>query len=135
MSKPGQLTAYRTLGVEGGEWPAWMRELRGVPGCYVIRANGANRPLYVGSSKGNLYNTITRHFQQWKRQKNWWKGYHHGQGHDPGLTYARSGHQVAIEYVPGGKYLEREAALIAKLKPRDNLTQNPAGGELEPAPF
>ncbi len=111
-----------------------MRDLRNVPGCYSIRTT-AGKVVYVGSSKGNLYNTVTRHFQRWKREKNWWKGLHHGVGHDPGLTYSREGHQVAIEYVPGGQYLEREAELIKKLKPRDNITQRPDGGELEDAPF
>ena len=35
---------------------------------------------------GRLYDTLTRHFQTWRRWKGFWRG-QYGEGHDPGLTY------------------------------------------------
>jgi hypothetical protein len=43
-----------------------VRELRGKSGVYVIREIGG--PIvYVGSSIARLYDTLTRHLQQWRR--------------------------------------------------------------------
>jgi Uri superfamily endonuclease len=38
-----------------------VRDLKGKSGVYVIRENGET--VYVGSSVGRLYETLTRHFQ------------------------------------------------------------------------
>lgn len=89
--------------------------------------------LYVGSSRSRLYDTITRHFQRWHRNKRFWKGLH-GAGHDPGMTYPRAGHEVAILTTACGDHLHVEAAWIDELAPRDNLVKAP-DGELEDAPF
>ncbi len=80
--------AYKSVGTDGSQWPSWVRDLKSASGVYVIKAHGDDgRVLYVGSSAGKLYDTITRHFQQWKRRKNWWKGMR-GAHHDPGIICA-----------------------------------------------
>src|SRR5262249_9468903 len=103
----------------------------------------------------DLYATMTRHFQSWRRNKKWWKGLR-GQGaHDPGLVYKRSESDVAVQLTERDERLEVEAALIERFAPRDNLVAHPdgaadvdaesagepdviddeLGGELEEAPF
>ncbi len=124
---------YRSVGLDGEPWPAWVRELKRASGVYVIKNHGDDgKVLYVGSSASHLYDTISRHFQQWKRQKNWWKGLH-GAHHDPGMTYRRSLVCVAVRITPKGDHFAEEAELIQRLHPRDNLVQNPDGEE--PVPF
>jgi len=59
----GTLSAYRTVGGRGEPYPEWVRNLRGESGVYVIRE--IDGPVvYVGSSVGNLYETLTRHLQK-----------------------------------------------------------------------
>lgn len=123
---------YRSIGLDGEAWPAWVRELKGKSGVYVIRAHGSDgKVLYVGSSAGKLYDTISRHFQRWHRLKNFWKGMR-GAHHDPGMTYSRSHCAVGIEITPKGEHFEREGELIRSLKPRDNLVKHPAGEDEVP---
>lgn len=121
------------IGHEGEPWPRWLLELKAASGVYAIRSIQTGAVLYVGSSGGRLYGTITRHFQQWKRHKQWWKG-QYGAGHDPGLTYQRGRCEVAIRLCSKSERLETEAKLIAQLRPRDNLQEHP-DGDLEEAPF
>jgi hypothetical protein len=125
--------AYLALGADGEPWPPWLTDLQDTSGAYVIRDAATRRPLYAGSAKNNLYSTITRHFQQWRRQKKWWKG-QYGAGHDPGLVYDRSRCEVAIWVTAEERRLEKETQLILRLHPRDNLVEHP-DGELEEAPF
>ncbi len=129
---------YLALGQEGDPWPAWLTGLQEAPGAYVVRDATTRRPLYAGSAKNNLYATITRHFQQWRRHKKWWKG-QYGAGHDPGLVYDRARCDVAIWVTTEERRLEKEGQLIEQLRPRDNLVEHPEGptdeGELEEAPF
>jgi hypothetical protein len=122
---------YRAIGRDGDPWPPWLRAFKEACGVYVIRESG--KPVYAGSSKKRLYDTVTRHFQQWKRKKNWWKGLH-GAGHDPGLVYSRGRCEVAAYTVACGEELVEETNLIERLQPRDNLVTRP-DGELEDAPF
>lgn len=124
---------YHSIGSDADPWPAWLRAYGKACGVYVIRDKGSHSVLYVGSSKSKLYDTLSRHFQTWKRKKNFWKGIS-GAGHDPGLTYSRSHCDVAIRLTSCGAHLDEEAALIRKLRPRDNLVTDPSG-DLEPAPF
>lgn len=130
MSDP---LVYRTLGEDGDPWPPWLGELKHATGAYVIRDPATGRALYVGSSSARLYDTITRHFQQWRRKKKWWSGAY-GAGHDPGLTYKRSRCHVAVRLTAKGDHLTAEADLIARLAPRDNLVERP-DGRGEEAPF
>lgn len=124
---------YHALGQEGDPWPAWLADLKQAAGAYVIRDSATRRALYAGSAKNNLYATITRHFQQWRRQKKWWKG-QYGAGHDPGLVYPRGRCEVAAWITTEADRLQKETNLIEYWKPRDNLVQHP-DGESEEAPF
>lgn len=123
---------YHPVGSDGA-WPAWMHGFKQSCGVYAIRDKSTHKVLYVGSSKSRLYDTITRHFQSWRRAKRWWKGY--AGHHDPGMTYERSRCEVAVILTACGDHLEEEARQIQRLHPRDNLVMSPDGSELEDAPF
>lgn len=115
---------YRPVGDPGDPYPDWIQDIRDKSGVYVIRerdADGDPIVVYVGqSSTGRLYETLTRHLQQWRRYKTFWKD-QYGEGHDPGLTYDRAAVDVAVKITPASRALDEEARLIRKLKPRDNL--------------
>lgn len=120
---------YRPVGLRGEPYPDWLRGLKGKSGAYVIREEG--RPVYIGESHtGRLYETLTRHFQTWRRQKGFWKGY--VEGHDPGLTYDRDGVDVAVRVTSANDAIDEELRLIGRLHPRDNLLGQP---EEEDVPF
>ncbi len=126
----GSLSSYRAVGDSGERYPDWVRELRGESGVYVIREQGG--PIvYVGSSIGRLYETLTRHFQAWRRYKGYWRG-QFAEGHDPGLTYKRADVEVAIKRTSSDDAHEEERRMIRRLQPRDNVLGQP---ELEDAPF
>jgi hypothetical protein len=122
---------YRPVGESGEPYPAWLRRVRGSSGVYIIRERGG--PIvYVGeSSTGRLYETLTRHFQQWRRYKGFWRG-QYAEGHDPGVTYDRASVEVAVRVTSPDDALDEEARLIRRMRPRDNLIGQP---ELEEAPF
>jgi len=125
---------WHWIGSEGEPWPAWLRTTyKRSCGVYAIKENG--RVVYVGSSRQRLYDTITRHFQRWRRSKKFWRGQYGkgGAGHDPGITYARAKCQIAVMTCACGDELVQEARLIEKFRPRDNMVLNPDG--LEDAPF
>ena len=111
---------YRPIGASGDPYPQWVRALKGKAGVYVIRELGGGDIVYVGSSAGSLYGTLTRHFQTWRRWKGFWRD-QYGEGHDPGLTYARDSVEVAIRRTSPSASLNEEMRLIRRLKPRDNL--------------
>ena len=114
---------FRSVGARGDLYPAWVQDLRGQSGVYVIRAPGDDGPeiVYVGSSSaGRLHETLTRHFQAWRRWKGFWRG-QFGEGHDPGLTYDRGTAEAAVITTPPKHALELESRLIRRLRPRDNL--------------
>lgn len=114
---------YRPVGVRGEDYPDWVRALKGKAGVYIIRETGGEI-VYVGSSAGQLYDTLTRHFQRWRRWKGFWKG-QYAEGHDPGMTYPRSSVEVAIRLTTPNDSLDEEMALIRRLRPRDNLIGQP----------
>jgi hypothetical protein len=116
---------YRPVGASGERYPAWVRALKGKAGVYVIRDIDTREVVYVGSSAGRLYATITRHFQQWRRSKGFWRG-QYGEGADPGLTYTRDRVEVAIRFTTPSASLDTEMQLIARLRPRDNQIGQPA---------
>jgi hypothetical protein len=122
---------YRPLGASGERYPEWVRELDGKSGVYVIRDASSHETLYVGSSSTRLYDTLTRHLQQWRRYKGYWRG-QYGEGHDPGLTYKRAAVEVAVRLTSPSNALDEEARMIRRLNPRDNIIGQP---ELEDAPF
>lgn len=123
---------YRAVGESGEPYPDWVRSLRGKSGVYVIREIGG--PIvYVGSSIGRLYATLTRHFQSWRRFKGYWRG-QYAEGADPGLTYKRNTVEVAIKLTTPGDAHDEEMRTIRRLEPRDNqLGQREP--ELDAAPF
>ena len=123
--------AYRPVGASGEPYPAWIRELKGKAGVYMIRDANSHEILYVGSSTSHLYNTLTRHLQQWRRYKGYWRG-QYAEGHDPGLTYNRARVEVAVKLTSPADALDEEARLIHRLNPRDNIIGQP---ESEEAPF
>ena len=128
---------YRPVGGSGEPYPDWIRMLAGKSGVYILREiqrDGSTEVVYVGqSSTGRLYQTLTRHFQTWRRAKKFWTGQYTGsQSHDPGLTYDRDRVTVAVRVVPAARALAEEARLIARLRPRDNLLGQPKDDEEAP---
>lgn len=130
---------YRPIGETGTPYPAWVRALKGKSGVYIIRESkhdGSSEIVYVGESHtARLYQTLTRHFQSWRRSKKFWTGQYGGQGHDPGLTYPRNRVTVAVRVLPPQRALAEEARLIARLRPRDNLLGQPTDDVEEVVPF
>ncbi|MDX2089718.1 MAG: peptidoglycan DD-metalloendopeptidase family protein [Kofleriaceae bacterium] len=127
----GTLSTYRPVGDRGEPYPEWVRALKDEAGVYVIRDADTHEVLYVGSSGGRLYDTLTRHFQIWRRYKGFWRG-QFAEGADPGLTYPRGSVEVAVRVTSPNDALDEEMRLIARLRPRDNQIGQP---ELEDAPF
>ncbi len=111
---------YRRIGASGEAYPQWVRDLKQKAGVYVIRDAESAEIVYVGSSTGRLYDTLTRHFQTWRRYKGFWKG-QYAEGHDPGLTYERDSVEVAVRVTRPDDALDEESRLIHRLRPRDNL--------------
>ena len=112
---------YRPVGERGEPYPDWLRRIKGSSGVYVIRDRATGETLYVGESHASrLYETLTRHLQQWRRWKSFWRG-QFGEGHDPGLTYPRDSVEVAVRVTGGDDAIDEEARLIRRLRPRDNL--------------
>jgi len=142
-SDPGVRNArlvYRPIGRTGEPYPDWVRALAGKSGVYVIREiqrDGSTPTVYVGESHANrLYQTLTRHFQIWRRSKKFWAGQYTGaQSHDPGLTYPRDKVKVAARVMSGDRAIAEEARLIARMRPRDNLIGQPADDQEEVVPF
>ncbi|MBE7524662.1 MAG: hypothetical protein HS109_20165 [Burkholderiales bacterium] len=132
---------YRPLGRSGEPYPDWVRALKGKSGAYVIKAVGlfSSTIVYVGEShSGRLYETMTRHFQSWRRGKGWWFGQFVQSDNDPGTTYDREACEVAVRITRRDTtvVLAAQAELIRKLKPRDNvLGTSEAEADLEEAPF
>lgn len=123
---------FRPVGSRGEDYPAWVRALKGKSGVYVIRDKSTEEVLYVGESHTNkIYETLTRHLQQWRRWKGFWRG-QYGEGHDPGLTYRRGSVEAAVRVTSAQAAPDEERRLIRKLQPRDNLLGQP---EEEAVPF
>ncbi len=116
--------AFRQVGNRDESYPDWVQALRGKSGVYVIRErqrDGSAPIVYVGESHTDrLHETLTRHFQAWRRWKGFWRG-QFAEGHDPGLTYDRDAAEAAVVITPPHHALEMEARLIRRLRPRDNL--------------
>jgi hypothetical protein len=129
---------FRPVGQPAELYPDWVRALKGKSGVYLIREldeHGEPAIVYVGESHTDrLYDTLTRHLQQWRRWKGFWRG-QYGQGHDPGLTYDRSAVEVATRVVPPKEAIKLEARLIRKYSPRDNINGQVDVIDVEEAPF
>lgn len=137
------MSAWRSIGSQGQAYPAWLRALDGKSGAYAIRTNGLifSTVVYVGEShSGNLYKTLTRHFQVWTRQKrppqtvaDWWAKarVYSAEQTDPGHTYDRSACDVRVQTCASSRAVALQDKWIRELKPRDNEPLL----ELEEAPF
>jgi hypothetical protein len=129
---------FRPVGAPAEPYPEWVRALNGKSGVYVIREldeHGEPVIVYVGESHTDrLYDAMTRHLQQWRRWKGFWRG-QYGEGHDPGLTYDRDAVEVAARVVPPEEAIELEARLIRKYNPRDNINGQVDQVDEEDPPF
>lgn len=117
--------AFQPVGRTGERYPAWVQELRGQSGVYILRERQSDDTMpvvYVGSSVGALYETMTRHLQSWGRGKKFWRGHHTKSGdHDPGLTYDRGTVDAAVILTDPDDARRVEYETIERLAPRDNL--------------
>ncbi len=75
----------------------------------MIRLTGQKKPIYVGSSVGNLYKTILRHFQQWSSTDRYDRG-----------TFDRKRAWVRVLLCPPSQARKLEMALILKHQPAGN---------------
>lgn len=92
-----------------GTWAEWLRKLRRQSGVYVIRTRRSKTVLYVGESHtGRLYDTITRHFQDWSSGQN-------------RIEYDRNKVEIAVRTTPPSAAYRHQVKLIEKLRPRDNV--------------
>lgn len=97
------------LGDTPGTWAKWLRELREASGVYVIRTRRSKLVLYVGESHtGRLYDTITRHFQDWSS------------GQDR-IEYDRHRVEIGVFVMPKSRAYDHQVELIKRLRPRDNV--------------
>lgn len=113
---------FRKVGKKGEPYPAWLLAHKHQSGVYVIK-EGAT-VVYVGESHaGRLYGTVTRHFQEWTRNKQHWKGSY--SQHDPGLTYVREKCSVGVKVTRANDAIREQDKQIARLKPRDNIQGKP----------
>lgn len=107
----------------GGNFAEWVPELRGSSGAYLIRSTDTHEIFYVGEShSGRLYETLTRHFQNW-------------QGPTAGYTYDRNRVEVAVVVAPAGDAVDLQFDLIAEYEPRDNELGQGIDGDDEEIPF
>ncbi len=103
----------------GGDYAPQLAGIRGarVSGVYAIAERRSRRVLYVGESHtGRLYDTITRHFREWRTDPR-----QDAQGRRRGGTmYNRL--QVLVAYVVTEADVAQAAqfAEISRLRPRDN---------------
>jgi len=106
---------------EGRQIAAWVKELKGKSGVYVIREKahpiidflGMAEISYCGESHtGRLYATLLRHFQKWT-------------GKTAGPTFAASKVEVAIVRCPASRALDLQNSMIAEFRPKLNIIANP----------
>ena len=104
--------------VAGGAYHPHLAELAGLKasGVYGILDRRSRKVLYVGESHtGRLYDTITRHFRQWRI------GFNDGRGRRRGGTmYDRDQVLVIFAVTPPAAAADVQFAEIQRLRPRDN---------------
>lgn len=113
------LAAAFNATTRAGDYDPRLQALRGVQasGVYAIAERRSRRVLYVGESHtGRLYDTITRHFREWRvdpRQD--------AQGRRRGGTmYERADVLVAFVVTEPDTAQAFQYAEIQRLAPRDN---------------
>lgn len=93
------------------KYAAWVRDLRGRNGAYVIRDLESAEVLYVGESHSQrLRGTLTRHFQSWT-------------GYQAGTLYDRYRVEVALYKLDASSsdVIAAQKELIRALSPVDNV--------------
>lgn len=124
----GQRLRFGRVGRPDGArgFAPWVRQLRGKTGVYIIRDPKAPvPPLYVGMSAqrtGRLYDTLTRHFQQWNKPDERVRPCRN----DPPIvaTFDPAAVEVAVFVCAGDRARELEGLLIGTLEPRDNCQRS-----------
>lgn len=103
----------------GGDYAPQLTQVRGarVSGVYAIAERRSRRVLYVGESHtGRLYDTITRHFREWRTDPR-----QDAQGRRRGGTmYDRADVLVAFVITEDDAAQAFQFAEISRLQPRDN---------------
>ncbi len=104
--------------VAGGAYHPHLAELASVEasGVYAILSKQGRRVLYIGESHtGRLYDTITRHFRQWRIRSGNARGRRRG-----GTMYDRDQVLVIYAVTPPAAAADVQFAEIQRLRPRDN---------------
>lgn len=114
---------FNPVGRPGEPYPDWVKQLRHRNGVYVIRDIESKQTLYVGESHScRLYQTMTRHLQQWNRDRfGSWGGEHIWH-----VCFRRDEVEIAILRTPNSQRGAARAkviqdTLILKLNPKFNL--------------
>jgi hypothetical protein len=103
--------------IDPSRFASWVRETRGSSGVYLIRSReggwlggGPTSPreiVYIGESHTErLYQTLTRHFQQWSSPSN--------------VIYERERVDVSIALLDGPDAIVEQDRQILRWTPRDN---------------
>lgn len=103
-------------------WPLWVRNLRGLPGVYLVRRAGEKTVLYVGRSEKCVKDALLRHFRAWGDDQ---RGPHRRVLFDRRVTEAK-----VYVFREASLVRETEAALIRKHDPPENVRRERAA--LEP---
>lgn len=106
-----------------GKWSGNVKAAKGKSGCYIIKEG--SKVVYIGMSKNQLYNTITRHFQKWTDNKQLDR-----------ITYDvwSEKYKIKILYASPSKVDLLECELYNKYNPRDNK-DNPCPYDFSDVPF
>ena len=105
---------FQPIYYERGRVPAWVTDLAGKSGVYIVRERGLLRSIiYIGEShSGRLKKTLLRHFQHWK-------------GPTSGPTFKAAEVEIAVVRCPADKAKGLQDALIAEHRPRLNEAGKP----------
>lgn len=111
-----RLSAFRDVGTAGEPYPSWVAALKGRSGVYVLKEGSTIR--YVGESHTDrLYETLTRHLQQWRLPSS--------------KSYRRGDMSAAVLVLTNGDEAPGiQAHYICELSPTDNVYE-----QCEAVPF
>ena len=101
---------------DSGSYSALLTALRGsqASGIYAIIDKSTEELLYIGEShSGRLFDTITRHFRQWRRDDA-------GNRRTGGIMYNRARVRIAFSVLDAGAAQAAQYAEIMARNPRDN---------------
>ena len=100
-------------------YASWVLALRGKHGAYLIRDTVDHVVLYAGEShSGQLYETLTRHFQRWK-------------GYTAGTTYRRDEVEVRVKVTRIGRTARAlQDRWILRHDPADNVQGKGASNDV-----